>query len=321
MANAKPAAVPAQPCFDPTTPPGGYTWWYADGLSHDGDYGFTLIAFIGSVFSPYYAWSGRRDPYNHCAINLALYGRDRRRWTMTERGRHDLQTDGNSLAIGPSSLRWDGDTLVIDIAEHGMPVPWPVRGRIRLTPHNLNSEVYKLDSAGLHSWQPIAPSAAVELEFTEPRLRWRGNGYLDSNRGPSPLEDTFRYWDWSRVHAEDGRTAILYNTQERNGAERSLCLKFEPDGTCSSFEPPPKAHLPASRIFRIKRMTRSGSGRGVRLGRTLEDTPFYSRSIIESDILGARATGMHESFDGDRLAAPLVKLMLPFRMPRRPVQK
>ena len=30
----------------------GYSWWYVDGLSDDGSQGITLIAFIGSVFSP-----------------------------------------------------------------------------------------------------------------------------------------------------------------------------------------------------------------------------------------------------------------------------
>ncbi len=63
--------------FAKTVPSGGYAWWYVDGLSDDGHYGITLIAFIGSVFSPYYAWSGRRSPDNHCALNVALYGRQR----------------------------------------------------------------------------------------------------------------------------------------------------------------------------------------------------------------------------------------------------
>ena len=40
----------------------GYAWWYVDALSEDGREGLTIIAFIGSVFSPYYAWTGRRDP-------------------------------------------------------------------------------------------------------------------------------------------------------------------------------------------------------------------------------------------------------------------
>ena len=49
MANAKSAPAAEPRLFDTATAPGGYTWWYADGLSRDGEYGFTLIAFVGSV--------------------------------------------------------------------------------------------------------------------------------------------------------------------------------------------------------------------------------------------------------------------------------
>ncbi len=320
MTLSKPAPAPVTGLFDPSTPPGGYTWWYADGLSHDGNYAFTLIAFIGSVFSPYYAWSGRSDPYNHCAINLALYGPRGARWAMTERGRSDLTADETSLKIGPSSLTWDGDALTIDIAEYGMPVPVPVRGQIRLRPRAVNPAVFQIDSAGAHTWRPIAPSADVEVRFTSPGLRWKGEAYFDTNRGNAPLEDAFRYWDWSRVQAKDGRSAILYNTVERSGTERGLSLLFRPDGTYETFDPPPKATLAPTPIFRVQRTTRAGSGTAVRLGRTLEDAPFYSRSVIESDLLGEPAAGVHESFDGDRLAMGLVKLMLPFRMPRRVIR-
>ncbi len=40
--------------------PAATRWWYVDALSDDGRHGLTLIAFIGSVFSPYYAWARRR---------------------------------------------------------------------------------------------------------------------------------------------------------------------------------------------------------------------------------------------------------------------
>ena len=38
----------------------GYAWWYVDALSDDGQNGITIIAFIGSVFSPYYAFARRK---------------------------------------------------------------------------------------------------------------------------------------------------------------------------------------------------------------------------------------------------------------------
>ncbi|MEQ9505154.1 MAG: hypothetical protein RLO80_02710 [Hyphomonas sp.] len=320
---AEPRLAPTQlgRFFDAATDPGGYAWWYADGLSLDGNYGFTLIAFIGSVFSPYYAWSRRADPYNHCAFNLALYGRSGGRWTMTERGRGDLDVSDNRLGIGPSAMDWNGETLTIDIAERGMPVPRAVRGQIRLRPRTLNAKAFDIDTPGQHFWQPIAPSAEVDVRFTEPGLRWTGDAYMDTNRGSRPLEEAFRSWNWSRVHGADGRTGILYNTVERSGAERNLALVFAPGGGFTTITPPPRAELPPTPVFRIKRTTRANDPASVRLGRTLEDTPFYSRSIIESDMLGERCAGIHESFDGDRLAMPLVKLMLPFRMPRRPIRK
>jgi carotenoid 1,2-hydratase len=55
-------------------------------MSDDGQHGITLIAFVGSVFSPYYAWArgrGRANPNNHCALNVAIYSKGQSRWAMT----------------------------------------------------------------------------------------------------------------------------------------------------------------------------------------------------------------------------------------------
>ena len=43
-------------------PPGGYAWWYLDAFSNDGRHGLTVIAFIGSVFSPFYFRARRANP-------------------------------------------------------------------------------------------------------------------------------------------------------------------------------------------------------------------------------------------------------------------
>ena len=40
------AARPSQPAFDVPVADSGYRWWYLDGLSEDGLYGLTLIAFM-----------------------------------------------------------------------------------------------------------------------------------------------------------------------------------------------------------------------------------------------------------------------------------
>src|SRR5690606_31511712 len=108
---------------------------YVDALSDDGRHGLTIIAFIGSVFSPYYAFRRRRGPVaaiDHCAVNVALYGEGPGRWAMTERGRRAVDRDATRLAIGPSTMAWRDDGLEVEFDE--VAVPWPRRttGSLRL---------------------------------------------------------------------------------------------------------------------------------------------------------------------------------------------
>ncbi len=283
-------------------------------MSDDGAYGLTVIAFIGSVFSPYYAWKGRADPLDHCAINVALYSPSGNCWSMTERRRHAVERSTDSLAIGPSSLRWEQGALSLDLKEIGAPIPFPLRGAIRLEPTIVNHEAHLLERAGRHFWRPIAPAARVEVIFDKPALRWSGHGYFDCNAGDEPLERAFSSWAWSRAQTETG-AAILYDAERRREPSLSLALRFDSAGVRQSFPPPPQASLPRSG-WRVDRATRSDDA-NVKLLRTLEDTPFYARSVVETTLLGQRRAVMHESLSLDRFANPIVRAMLPFRMPRR----
>ena len=283
-------------------------------MSDDGAYSLTVIAFVGSVFSPYYAWAGRADPLDHCAINVALYTPNGNRWAMTERRRSALERSSDRLAIGPSSLRWEGGALSIELEEIGAPIPFPQRGTVRLEPTIVNREAHLLERAGRHFWRPIAPAARVEVVFDKPALRWSGHGYFDCNAGDEPLEHAFSSWTWSRAQTETG-AAILYDAERRREPALSLALRFDGAGLGEAFSPPPPAALPRSG-WRVDRATRSDDA-SARLLRTLEDTPFYARSVVETTLLGQRRAVMHESLSLDRFANPIVRTMLPFRMPRR----
>ncbi len=273
-----------------------------------------MIAFVGSVFSPYYAWSGRRDPENHCALNVALYGAAPR-WTMTERGRRSVTREQDSFNIGPSSLRWDDDTLVIAIDEISAPIPRRVKGTIRVTPQLTPLTEFAIHPNGRHIWQPIAPVARIAVEMEKPALSWEGTAYLDSNRGDEPIEDGFSNWTWSRAHDGDD-CIVLYDCAHRDGTASSMAIRCRADGTIEPFTPPPRSKLPAT-LWRITRESRSDSGTKPHVEKTLEDTPFYARSILSSTIGGKPLHAFHESLNLDRFRTNIVRAMLPFRMPRR----
>lgn len=305
-------------------PAGGYCWWYLDGLSDDGRFGITLIAFVGSVFSPYYAWArrrGRAEPGNHCALNVALYGTGAggpRRWTLTERGRKALEPTEGRLGIGPSALIWDGKGLTVEIDERAAPLPYPVRGRVRLHPLAITERDFVLDGRegdGRHRWWPIAPRCRIEVELHAPRLAWKGTGYFDMNAGSEPLERGFHSWDWSRAD-EDRASLILYDTRGNDGSARSLALRADDQGRVEDFLAPPPSPLPKTAIWRVRRGTRSDVDWPARVSQTLEDTPFYARSVVRSRLRGRPVVAVHESLSLQRFAAPWVQVLLPFRMPR-----
>ena len=54
----------------------------------------------------------------------------------------------------------------------------------------------------------------------------------------------------------------------------------------------------------------------LKLIQTLEDTPFYARSILSSELLGESVISFHETLNVPRFTSPIVQWMLAWRMPR-----
>ncbi len=269
------------------------------------------------MFSPYYAWArrgGAADPENHCCLNVALYSRSASRWAMTERGARHCSRDATHLRIGPSQLHWDGQALHIEIDEIALPLPRRIRGRITLHPGQLFNYSVPLHPQGRHRWGPLAPSARVEVELEQPAQRWQGHAYLDSNEGDEPIACAFTEWDWSRSRLPDGSTAVLYDMEPGTPGERLLALRFLPDGRVLDFEAPPLQKMPRTRWGIARRMRSEGP---VRVAQQLEDTPFYQRAVLHSQLLGHAVESFHETLNVPRLVSPVVQAMLPFRMPRR----
>jgi carotenoid 1,2-hydratase len=285
-------------------PASGYAWWYFDAVSDDGANACTLIAFIGSVFSPYYAWARRRGTApaeNFCAMNMALYRPGGGRWAMTERGAGRLQRAEDGVGIGPSFLRTTESGFVAEINEICAPLPRRLRGQISVQFEAVQDQQFTL--APGHVWRPIAPRCRVELRFENPSVNWSGHGYFDTNFGARPLEADFSSWSWSR--GADGR--IFYDWQRRDGVLDALALQVGADGGLKEIAAPAMQDLPGT-FWRMKRAARGA----WEVARTLEDAPFYARTLLR----GADGMAVHEALDLHRFSSPIVQAMLPFRMPR-----
>ncbi len=233
---------------------------------------------------------------------------------MTERSRSALVRGPDWLRIGPSALHWDGAALSIDIHETTFPIPSRFRGRVRVVPRALVMQPFALDAGGRHVWQPVATRADVEVTMHRPDLAWRGAGYFDSNFGAEPLESAFSIWQWTRAHAGSAEH-VFYEGARRDGSRFTLGLGFDRSGAVTEIPLPPEHVLPRTGWL-MPRITRADAGAEVRVRRTWEDTPFYARSALSTQIFGEPGDAVHESLSLDRLASPIVKLMLPYRMPR-----
>ncbi|WP_299740239.1 carotenoid 1,2-hydratase [uncultured Roseobacter sp.] len=284
-------------------------------MSDCGTRAVSVIGFIGSVFSPWYRWSGRKSPQDHVCINVATYGPGGR-FTMTDRGASALRQTNSRFEVGPSMMRWDGANLIIDIDEvSGPPLINRIRGQIRVIPSALTNVELPLTEDNAHIWRPFAPTARIEVAIDRPGWQWEGAGYFDANFGTRALEEDFSYWTWGRFHTKSGATCF-YDATRLDGSELAAAFQFDPQGHAHAIPLPPKARLPRS-LWAVKRETRADAGFRPRQKLNMLDAPFYSRSAVETQLDGEKVTGVHEALDLRRFRNPLLKPMLAVRVPRR----
>ncbi|MBX2881704.1 MAG: carotenoid 1,2-hydratase [Granulosicoccus sp.] len=278
------------PAFTNAVPDNGYRWWYVDAVSDDSQHALTIIVFIGSVFSPYYAWArkrGRTPALQHCSINVALYGSPAR-WCMTERDERSVKTHVSSMKVGNSRISVTDKCMQININERAVPLPWKVKGQVRipLLAHDLPAQPLDLPNKenARHFWQPIAPHTRINVEMESPALQWQGNAYVDSNHGDIPLESSFKSWTWSRSHEANGDTSIHYKVLTRDGQTSCQNRKYTSDGQIIELDNSSETVLSPTRYFRIKRTANIEQNHRIEALQTLEDAPFYARSrYIEID--------------------------------------
>jgi carotenoid 1,2-hydratase len=231
---------------------------------------------------------------------------------MTERGNKSVLRTRDQFTVGPSSMKWDNGKLIIEIQEICVPLPFSLRGRVILTPHNSYDAAIQLDDEGKHFWQAVAPHGTVSVEFDKPSCNWSGPAYHDMNWGVEPLEQGFKNWTWLRTNTDLG-TQVLYNLERRDGSHFAFGRCY--NGGKVEITPTPKLHALSRGFWGMTRNV--ASEEKPKLLSTLEDAPFYTRNHVGITLNGNAHEAYHESLSLDRFTSPIVQAMLPFRMPRR----
>lgn len=245
-------------------------------------------------------------------MNVALYSRGASAWALDERRVRQVDRAGDHLSLGTSSMRWEAGRLHAQIDERTTPFRRTVRGQVLLYPEAQTSMELRIDEAGEHSWWPVSPLARIEVEFTEPRLRFSGHGYHDANAGSVALEDTFENWNWSRARTQEG-ALLTYDVECASGVRRSLAFRVSPNGDVHDMERLGSAVMPRT-IWGLERHARVDCGHAGRILRTLEDGPFYARALVETQLGGQHVVGMHETLAAHRLRRRWVRTLVGYRM-------
>ena len=213
-------------------------------------------------------------------------------------------------------MTWTGRDLVIDINEiSSLPLVSRMRGQITLTPSAVTPIELPLTPDGAHIWRPFAPIARINVDLESAGWQFDGHGYFDSNFGTRPLEQDFTTWTWARYPTASGATCF-YDVKRRDGSTLDAAIGFTPAGDATHVTQAASTQFRRS-LWGVRRDTRADTGTIPRQIKPMLDAPFYSRSVVETQLDGEIVQGVHEALDLRRYANPLLKPMLACRVPRR----
>ncbi|HJL14986.1 MAG TPA: carotenoid 1,2-hydratase [Sandaracinaceae bacterium LLY-WYZ-13_1] len=292
-------------------------------MSEDGELAIVLIAMQGNPFSPDYFRARRRgpaSPFAFCSMHVAVYGRDGRgsAWAFEERAIEPALREPSRLRIGRSAVGWEEGRLVFALDERTTPAPRynpfrrPVRGRVVVHPEHFTGLELAIDAHGEHRWFPMAPLARIEVELSEPAVRFTGHGYLDANLGAVALDRAFETWSWSRARVGD-EAYLTYDVRCADGARRTHAFGVSARRGTEPLERTWRAPLERS-FWRIPRDARVDAGEPARIVRSLEDGPFYTRALISTRLAGRPVVAVHETLAAHRLRRRWVRFCTSYKM-------
>jgi carotenoid 1,2-hydratase len=312
---------------------GAFLWWYADLLDLEGN-GLVLIWAFGLPFLPGLRRATQRQedarPSSWPALNLALYKRGRPAFYSLQRLPPASATwSDDEWTFGQTHIRrqrTDGRVRLEAALDVRLPSGERAVGSLRLEGPARRAAPSERAPEGLplHDWSPLLGPAEGEasLSLSGEDFSLQGRAYHDRNGGVVPLWDLdIDRWLWGRVAIPKAELLYYLLWPKAPGeAPTALCLLIDEQGTTRSL--PARVRVLGERATwtgsRLPKRIELDTAEGVfavDFRHTLDNGPFYTRSLIEASLPdGRRGGGFGEGVFPARVDLPLHRPLVKMRV-------
>lgn len=288
--------------------PGSYEWWYFDGLSTDGKYGFTIIFYEGNPFSRRYLTShsvngGQQTLASRFpAISITIYDNGSPvYYSFNEHRPEDAefsseQVYGRTGKCAFSVEVSDEKLNYFLILEQELPNGDSISGNLTFTSSPIQLSGFSVGEGDFisegepHQWNLVQPSADVKGEliiegFQKHHFEFAGQGYHDHNLGLEPMDESFVDWYWGRVHF-DSMTLVYYIMKKKSGDQKQAWI-IGKDGRLRSVDESIRLLDRSFSLFGLnsaRKIELKGGGFEclIQKDSVIDNGPFYQRFLTRA---------------------------------------
>jgi len=308
---------------------GSYEWWYFDGLSNNGEFGFVVIFYEGNPFSRRYSEALHssskktlKTAEDYPALSISVYRHGKPiYYGFREYGQEDafFASDkvcgrvGECEFIGSKSK--EGLHYRVNLNQK-LPSGDGIEGSLEFTSPIKNISIAGDKSESFednHIWNLVQPCASVRGEisisgYDSHNFQFAGPGYHDHNHGLEPMGLDFKDWYWGRFHFRNS-LFVYYLMQKKHETQHKAWL-ISPPGSVISVDSEIRLSGKSYNIFGLLSARKIElAGDGVRCFiqhvKILDNGPFYqrfqSKALLETETGIEQASGFSEYIYPERI--------------------
>jgi len=282
----------------PRHTPGGYQWWYFDGVSLDDRFSFVVILYEGNPFSTRYNGALVADinpsPVDYPAISISIYDQGKPiYYSFTEFDKEEchFHEEKPHLKIGDHKMKGefkDGQLQYELQLDEQLPNGDQLNGTITFISEENGKLFTDRDKTSMgHTWNLVQPRADIsadlrlDIKWEQKSIIFKGQGYHDQNAGNEPMRNEFDDWYWGRFHF-DYATLVYYVMNRKDEQQhRAWLINNQNTEILKTFEEVETADEGIT-LFGLKTARKLGFRSGdveirVQQSQLLDNGPFYQR--------------------------------------------